>query len=76
MKIKALWHKWKKISTKIAVFQSKVLLTVLYFVLLGPFAFILRFTSDHLRLKNTPSSTWWQSREGESISPETLKNQF
>jgi hypothetical protein len=34
----AVWEWWKPIAHAIGVFQTKVILTVLYFLLLGPFA--------------------------------------
>lgn len=74
--IEKLWYKWKEIAVKIAVFQSKVILTVLYFVLIGPVAIIVRLTGDPLKLKNTQSSTRWESRGEENFLPETLKKQF
>jgi hypothetical protein len=76
MKIKTLWFKWKKLSTKIAVFQSKILLTVLYFILLTPVAIISKLTSDPLKLRYTEASSWWEDKEKEELSGETLKRQF
>ena len=32
----AVWEWWKPIAHRIGVFQTKVILSVLYFVLLGP----------------------------------------
>jgi hypothetical protein len=76
MRAKRLWYKWKELATKIAVFQSKVILTVFYFILLGPVAIIAKLGSDPLKLKNTSSSTRWEEREEENFLPETLKKQF
>ena len=76
MKLKSLWYGWKKISTKIAVFQSKILLTVLYFILITPVAIISKFTGDPLKLKYTEASSWWEDREKEELSATTLKRQF
>ena len=76
MKLKSLWYRWKKISFKIAVFQSKILLTVLYFILLTPVAIIAKFTTDPLKLRDTGASSWWEDRGKEELSVETLKKQF
>ena len=46
---------------------SRVLLTVLYFALLGPFALVYRVFADPLRLRR-PASNWveWR-RENEDL---------
>lgn len=43
---------------------SRTLLTVLYFVLLGPFALVYRVFADPLHLKKRPSGNWsaWESK--------------
>jgi len=42
---------------------SRVLLTVLYFALLGPFALVYRLAADPLHLRRRPQGNWstWQS---------------
>lgn len=37
---------------------SRTLLTVLYFVALGPFAIVYRMVADPLHLKRRPSGNW------------------
>jgi hypothetical protein len=37
---------------------SRVLLTVLYFVLLGPFAIFYRLVADPLHLRKRPAGNW------------------
>jgi hypothetical protein len=53
--LKQLWRAWKRIAHKIGNFQSRVLLTIIYFVLVLPFGLCVRFFADSLRTKNRPT---------------------
>ena len=50
--LKRLWDRWKRIAHKIGDFQARLILGVFYFVLLAPFALVLKLFSDPLHLKN------------------------
>jgi hypothetical protein len=49
--LKQLWEKWKILAHKIGDFQARLILMIFYFVLLAPFALVIKFFSDPLRLK-------------------------
>ena len=49
--LRRLWEGWKRWGRKMGDFQARVLLTVFYFVILAPFALVIRFTADPLGLK-------------------------
>ena len=51
MLLRRLWEGWKRVGRKIGDFQARVLLTVFYFVVLAPFAVIVRWKADPLGLK-------------------------
>ena len=51
--LRRLWQGWKRIGRKVGDFQARVLLTVFYFVMLAPFAVIVRWKADPLGLKRT-----------------------
>lgn len=55
--LRRLWQGWLSVARKIGAFQSRVILTVFYFVFLGPFALAVRLFSDPLGLGEAPS---WQ----------------
>ncbi|OGG05910.1 hypothetical protein A3D05_03230 [Candidatus Gottesmanbacteria bacterium RIFCSPHIGHO2_02_FULL_40_24] len=75
MKIfKRLWQGWKRIAHKIGVFQSKVILTVFYF-LLTPFGLLFTYFKDELKMKKLSHSTWNQKNK-HSQSLADLKNQY
>jgi hypothetical protein len=66
-----VWEWWKPIAHRIGVFQTKVILSVLYFVLLGPFkpAF---FVKDALRLRRNPG---WQKFESRATDLASARKQ-
>ncbi len=51
-------------SERFGSMLSRLLLTVLYFVLLGPFALVYQLFADPLHLKRRPKGNWsaWVSR--------------
>jgi hypothetical protein len=51
MLLRRLWAGWKRVGRKIGDFQARVLLTLFYFVLLAPFAVVVRWKADPLGLK-------------------------
>lgn len=53
-----LWNGWKHVAEKIGAVQSRLLLTVFYFVLLPPFAVAARTGKDALRLRRVAGSAW------------------
>jgi hypothetical protein len=58
--LKTIWAAWKIIARKIGDFQGRLLLSVLYFVLLGPFAFVVKTFCDPLRLRPAVVPDWLQ----------------
>ena len=52
-----------RFSERFGSMLSRVLLTVLYFVLLGPFALVYRLVADPLHLRARPQGNWtpWTS---------------
>jgi hypothetical protein len=63
-----LWEGWKRFGRKVGDFQARVLLTVFYFVIIAPFALIVRVTADPLALKPaTPKG--WQPRPTPTGTP-------
>ena len=59
--LKMLWARWKAVAETIATFQSRVLLSLFYYIVLAPFALGMRLASDPLGLRpNAPVG--WLSR--------------
>jgi hypothetical protein len=63
-----LWEQWKRIARKIGDFQARALMTVFYFVILGPVAMMVGWRSDPLAIKpGTPRG--WGHRDARVGAP-------
>jgi lipopolysaccharide/colanic/teichoic acid biosynthesis glycosyltransferase len=70
-----LWVRWKRFGRRLGDFQARLILTVLYFVVVAPFALIVRFASDPLSIK--PHQRGWRARAEAKGSPmNRALNQF
>jgi hypothetical protein len=58
MTVKELWRRWTIIARAIGEFQSRLILTIFYFFIMGPVALCVRIFSDPLRLKIPSRVTW------------------
>jgi len=53
-----------RFSERFGSMLSRLLLTVLYYVVLGPFALVYQWVADPLHLKRRPAGNWtrWSGR--------------
>ena len=66
--LKNIWEGYKSIALKIGVFQSKIILTVFYF-LLTPSGLFFSLFKDELKIKKIHSSTWIKKgKQAETLS--------
>ena len=74
--MRRLWEWWKRVARKIGDVQARVLLTLFYFFVVGPFALLIRWRSDPLAIKaGTPRG--WRPKEDEAGTPmERATKQF
>ncbi len=56
--LRTVWHGWKRLGRKIGDFQARVLLTIFYFVMIAPFALIVRWATDPLAVKGRTAKGW------------------
>jgi hypothetical protein len=73
--VKTLWRRWTRVAHAVGTFQARVLLTVLYAVVLPPFALIARWGSDPLRLR-PPDTPQWLPRPLKATGLEDGRRQF
>jgi len=59
--VRKLWERWKQVARKIGDFQARVLMTLFYFLILGPVAMVIRWQSDPLAIKVTTPRGWRDS---------------
>jgi hypothetical protein len=72
-----LWNGWKNYSKRAATYQSQILLSVIYFLVLGPAALIAQWTgSKLLDLQRGSRSSFWIERKPVENTIDAMKRQF
>jgi hypothetical protein len=72
--VRALWEGWKRVAKRIGDVQARILLTIFYFLILAPFALVVRWGMDPLAIK---TAAGWRFKEGSSGHPlERASRQF
>jgi len=72
-----IWRGWKKFAHVLGIFNTKVLLTVTYFVIISIVSLILRlFGNDLLDRRMKPEPSLWKDREPHTDTLETTSRQF
>ncbi len=68
--IRKLWAHWLTLARKIGQFQSRIILTLFYFVFVTPFGLMVRLVADPLHLRPraiSQAQSGWQPRETRDI---------
>lgn len=52
------WEGWKKIAHVIGVFNTRVIMSILYFIVVLPMGLVFRLVSDPLQLQEPKDSNW------------------
>lgn len=55
---RSFWEMWKRFAKRIGDIQARVLLTFFYFVILCPFALVVRWLMDPLAIKVGATGGW------------------
>jgi hypothetical protein len=72
---RALWSGWLVVARKIGAFQSFLILSLVYFLVIAPFALAVRHLMDPLGLRVAPP--WrWLSRGEDSQTLSFMRQQF
>jgi hypothetical protein len=76
-----LWARWTVIAHIIGNFQARVVLTLFYFLIVPPFAIVLKALKDPLTLKTPsapqpPGGSFWTERSAEPQLSERGHRQF
>jgi hypothetical protein len=74
--VRELWAAWKRVARKIGDFQARVLLTIFYFLLLAPFALVVRQRSDPLALKPGAPRGWGVRSDDAQYTVDMARKQF
>lgn len=73
--LRQLWQRWLVLARKIGTFQSRILLTLFYFVFVTPFGLLVRVLSDPLHSKAQPTASGWQERTTRDIDMAAARRQ-
>ena len=73
---KALWRGWQVVARKIGYVQSQIVLTLVYFVVIAPFALAVRLCSDPLQLRGASSWHWLPQTRQAPVDLDALRQQF
>ncbi len=68
-----LWELWKRVARVIGYYQTKILLTIIYFLVI-PFFSLIKF-KDPLRKAKTAGSMWSSRRQKEDLT-ESFRRMF
>ena len=74
--MKVFWKKWQRVAKRIGDFQARLILTVFYFIIIGPFALIVRWGADPLSLKKNAHQGWRVKADTEGSPIKRAMNQF
>lgn len=69
-----MWARWKVVAHVIGNFQARVLLTLFYFVIVPPFALIVKLAKDPLGLRPPRGASFWGTRP--ETDPGAARRQF
>lgn len=73
--LRRAWERWKRIAHAIGVFQTRLIMSLLYFVIVLPLGLVVRVVGDPLGLRK-PAGSNWQRLEPHPRSLESAHQQF
>jgi len=72
----SFWIWWKASAQRLAELQARLVLTVLYFVVIPPFAALVRWTADPLAIKPRTGRGWRARQDPAHASLERARRQY
>jgi hypothetical protein len=70
------WEGWKRVARKIGDVQARIILTLFYVFVVGPFALAIRWFGDPLGIKEGARKGWHPRTGHGPVSPERASQQF
>lgn len=74
--IKKLWQSWKNFSERMGSFQSRIILSLFFFIIVSPFALAVKIFSDPLNIKHQSSKPHWLPKKEIKCDLEQYRRQF
>jgi len=74
---KRLWHRWTGFSKRMGNFQSRVMLSFFFFIIVSPVAVLIKLFGDPLSIKRKKAmDTYWSDKTLSSKEIEDYRRQF
>ncbi len=74
---KLLWHRWRGFSRKMGSFQSRLMLSFFFFIIISPAALVIKVAGDPLRIKKKKAAeTFWLEKKESAAEIEDYRRQF
>jgi len=74
--LKAMWNGWKKIAQRIGVFNTKLLLFLFYYLMLGPVSLLTRIFQRDMLGKRIQAGSLYCDGSQSVADPERARRQF
>jgi len=74
--VKKLWRAYQDFFIRVGAFQSGIVLSIIFFILISPFALGVKIFSDPLRLKHQDEESNWLPRISAKPDLEQSRRQF
>jgi len=74
--IKKLWQIWNNFSKRMGSFQSRIILSLFFFIFVSPFAIAVKIFSDPLNIRHKTTKSHWLTRKEIKTDLEQSRRQF
>ena len=74
--LRKLYQKWMVIANAIGNFNSRVVLSILYALVVLPFGLLVKIFLDPLRIKRSARGKGWSDVEAPTLTVEDGRRQF
>jgi hypothetical protein len=68
-----LWTRWINFSTRVGGFQTRIILSIVYLIVISIVALPMRLFSDPLQIKIQTKTSYWLKRTEREVLTEALK---
>lgn len=74
--LKAIWEGWKRLAHRIGVFNTKLLLFLFYYLLLGPISLMVRTVQRDPLEKRIQDGSLYRESDSATFDLERARRQF